>query len=124
MITLSSLALALSGLGMLVAGWLTAIFLRDPLAALGHTTHRLPELPWVMANRYGACMALALGATLYADLKVIAYLFAVFAGMAFYDALIYGRQGHPYAKHLIAGLASTTVSVVALAAILKSGVAN
>lgn len=123
MITLPTLALALSGGGVLVAGWLTLVYLRNPVVALGLTTHRLEDLPRVMTNRYAACLLLALGATLYGDPEVIAYLFAVFAMMAFSDALIYGRRGHAYGKHLISGLASTIVCLVALAAILKSGVA-
>ena len=123
MIDLPTLAVLLSGGGILVTGLLATAFLRDPIRGMAQTTHRAESLPRVMADRYVAFTALAAGATLYRDLAVIAFLFAVFAFMSYADTAIYARDGHPYVKHLIAGLAATAVTGVALAAILKSGVA-
>ncbi len=74
-----------------------------------------------MADRYIANLALALAATLYGDLWVIAVLFAVFAFMAFADALIYGRAGKPFTPHLVAGIGASAVALVALVAKLAGG---
>ena len=115
--TLAGLAIALSGVGILVTGALALAFLRDPVAGLEQTTHRAEKLPEVMTDRYIAFTILALGATVYGDLKVIALLFASFAFMGFADAWIYARGQFPFAKHLLAGVAATVVVVVALLAL-------
>jgi hypothetical protein len=117
--TLTQLAIALSGLGILVTGFLSVIFLRDPIKGLEQTTHRAEELPKVMTNRYIAMTMLALGATLYGDLKVIAVLFASFAYMGFADAWIYIRKGTSYKNHVGAGVAASLVVIVALAALMQ-----
>ncbi len=114
--TPTSLAIALSGAGVLVTGALAALFLRDPVAGMAQTTHRLEKLPEVMADRYVGMLILALGATLYGDLKVIAVLFAVFAYTGFHDAWIYARGGFAIAKHVTAGFAGALVSVMAIVA--------
>lgn len=113
----ASLAIALSGAGVLVTGLLSALFLRDPVAGLAATTHRAEQLPQVMANRYVAMLILAVGATVYADFKVIALLFAAFSYMAFHDAWIYGHAGHSVVKHVGAGIAALNVAVVAVLAV-------
>ncbi|NCQ24228.1 MAG: hypothetical protein COW54_01990 [Rhodobacteraceae bacterium CG17_big_fil_post_rev_8_21_14_2_50_63_15] len=113
---LSGLVTVLSGAGVLVTGLLSVLFLRDPVAGMAATAHRLERLPQVMANRYGAMFALALAATLYGDLKVIALLFATFAYMGFSDAWIYGRAGSGIAKHVGAGSAALIVVLVAVLA--------
>ena len=115
--TLAGAAIALSGVGILVTGALALMFLRDPVAGMAQTTHRIDKLPEVMADRYIAFAMLALGATLYGDLKVIAVLFTSFAFMGFADAWIYARGGFPIAKHLGAGIAAAIVVVVALMAL-------
>ena len=107
------LAIILSGAGVLVTGWLALIFLRDPQKGLEQTTHRLENLPEVMTDRYIAFTVLAIGATVYGDMKVIAVLFATFAFMAFYDAWIYARAGHAIGKHVGAGVAASLVVAVA-----------
>ncbi|WP_306116636.1 MULTISPECIES: hypothetical protein [unclassified Roseovarius] len=114
--TLYTAAIALSGVGILVTGALALAFLRDPVAGLEQTTHRSEKLPEVMADRYIAFTILALGATLYGDLNVIAVLFATFAFMGFADAWIYARGNFPIAKHLGAGIAALIVVAVALLA--------
>ena len=65
----------------------------------------------------------ALGATLYGDLNVIAFLFAAFAFMGFADAFIYARGGHPISKHVTAGIAASIVAVVACLAQTSNGAA-
>lgn len=114
--TLELAAIALSGVGVLVTGALALLFLRDPIAGLSQTTHRLEKLPEVMTDRYIAFTILAIGATLYGDLKVIAVLFTAFAFMGFADAWIYARGGFPFGKHLTAGIAASVVVVVAVLA--------
>ncbi len=115
---LATFALAGSAMGILVTGMLAVMFLRDPVKGMDWTTHRAGDLPKVMANRYTAFTMLACGATAYRDLTVIAFLFAVFAFMSLADTWIYGQQGLPYAKHLMAGVAAAVVSVVAIAALV------
>ncbi len=119
MISLATLAIILSGLGILVTGLLAVTFLKDPVKGMAQVTHRLEFLPQVMAGRYSGFVLLALGATLYQDLTVIAFLFAVFAFYSVYDAVIYTKAGHPYAKHLSAGVASGIVTLVAGAALVN-----
>ncbi|MDJ0821797.1 MAG: hypothetical protein QNJ09_08320 [Paracoccaceae bacterium] len=118
--SLTTLAIVLSGAGVLVTGRLALIFLRDPQKGLEQTTHRAENLPEVMTDRYIALTVLALAATLYGDLKVIAVLFATFAFMGFYDAWIYAREGHSYVKHLGAGVSASIVVAVASLALLTS----
>jgi hypothetical protein len=110
--TLSTLALILSWLGVTITLALAISFLVSPAFGMAQAQHRLERLPWVMTDRYVAFVALALGATLYGDLKVTAYLFAVFAFMGF----AYARSGHPNWKHIAAGVAATIVSGVVFAA--------
>lgn len=115
--TLHAVAITLSGIGILVTGALALLFLRDPVAGMTQTSHLPEKLPQVMADRYVAFTILALGATLYGDLKVIAVLFATFAFMGFADAWIYARGKHPVAKHAAAGFAALIVVGVALFAL-------
>ena len=119
--TLAQVTIALSCLGVLMTGALAIAFLRDPVAGMSAATHRPEKLPQVMADRYIGFALLALGATLYGDLAVIAGLFAVFAFMGLADAWIYARDGFPFSKHLGAGLAALAVVAAALAAIIFSG---
>ena len=119
MTTLSTVAVTLAGAA--VTGTLATLFLRNPAQGMAQTTHHAEQLPQVMTGRYIALTLLALGATLYGDMAVIAFLFAVFAFLGFADASIYARAGRPAAKHLIAGLAALIVTAVALAAHLNTG---
>lgn len=114
--TLASLALLLSGLGVLATFWLAAIFVANPAAAMTRVNHLPEALPRVMTDRYVANLILAIGATLYGDFKVIAFLFAVFAFMSFADVAIYVKRGTAFRPHLLGGIGSAVVSVVALAA--------
>ncbi len=115
---LATFALAGAAIGVIALGVLAVQFLRDPQHGLVRTTHRVADLPRVMANRYTAFTMLACGATAYRDLNVIAFLFAVFAFMGFADAWTYAQAGAPYSKHLIAGAAALFVAGVAIAALI------
>ena len=119
--TLTGITLTLAWLGVFVTTGLGVLFVRNPTRALALTTHRLEDLPKVMADRYFALALLALGAVIHADLKIIAYLFAVFSFLGFADAWIYHRAGKPIAKHFAAGVAGCIVTLCALLA-LNSGV--
>lgn len=114
--TLVQVAITLSAVGFLVTGVLALLFLRDPVAGLAQTAHRAGKLPEVMADRYIAFTGLALFATLYGDLHVIAAVFGAFAFMGFSDAYIYHRGGFSSAKHMAAGIAAALVVIVALCA--------
>jgi hypothetical protein len=120
--TLPTLAIILSWLGVAITLALAVSFLVSPAFGMAQAQHRLERLPRVMTDRYVAFVALALGATLYGDLAVTAYLFAVFAFMGFADAVIYARSGHPNWKHIAAGVAATIVSGVIFAAYHTTGV--
>jgi len=115
------LAILLAGGGVVVTGLLALLFLRDPAKGLQQTTHHLEDLPKVMADRYVFMTFLALGAVIYGDMAVIAWLFSGFAFMGYADALIYARAGKPISKHLIAGVAATIVVIVAALALRKNG---
>jgi len=117
--SLAGIALVLSALGIAATGWLAAIFVANPVTGMARV-HHLPEaLPRVMTDRYIANLFLAIGATLYRDLAVIAFLFAVFAFMSFADVVIYVRKGTPFLPHLWGGLGSAIVAAVAFAAHLN-----
>ena len=120
--TLPALAIALSWAGVVITLALAVSFLISPAFGMVQAQHRIERLPRVMTDRYVAFVALALGATLYGDLMVIAYLFAVFAFMGFADAVIYARSGNPNWKHIAAGVAATVVSGVVFAAHNSTGV--
>lgn len=117
--SLASLAILLSAGGILVTGYLATIFIASPVAGMAKVHHRAEQLPQVMTDRYIAFALLALGATLYGDLKVIAYLFAVFSYVALHDAAIYARAQKPLRPHLIAGVAAALVAAVAFFAQLN-----
>lgn len=113
MISLPTLAVLLSAGGILTTGALAFAFLRDPVKGMAQVNHRAENLPQIMAGRYSGFFLLAIGATLYRDLTVIAFLFAVFAFVSFFDTWVYARLNLPYAKHLTAGIAAGLVVVVA-----------
>lgn len=121
MMGLSAIALAGSALGVAVTATLALMFVRDPVKGMVQTTHHPDQLPQVMAGRYIAFTALALGATIYGNMTVIAFLFTVFAFLGFADATIYSRAGRPVAKHVIAGVTAVAVATLALAANYQTG---
>ena len=108
--------ITLAGIGALIPAYLAAVFALAPTRALAQATHRLEQLPCVMVNRYAAFALFALAAALSGDMTVIAIAFAILAVPGFGDTLIYARAGHPFVKHLSAGLAALFVSLLAFAA--------
>ena len=118
---LAGITLVLAWLGVIWTGVLAILFLRDPVRGLALTTHHLEDLPKVMTGRYFALVFLALGAVLYGDFKVVAFLFAVFSFLGFADAWIYHRAGKPIAKHAAAGASGVIVTLFALLS-LNTGV--
>ena len=121
MSTLATIALIGSGAGVVVTGLLATLFTLNPAKGMVEATHHAEQLPQVMAGRYIALTLLALGATIYANIVVIAFLFAVFAFLGFADAFIYARAGRSMIKHLIAGITAALVAAIALAAHLNTG---
>lgn len=105
----------------LVLAALATAFWTNPERGLTQTTHRLEQLPRVMADRYTGFAVLALFFTIYGDLNVLAALFAVCAFIGFADGVIYARAGHPHMKHTISGVLSALGLIVALIAISQQG---
>lgn len=115
---LTLLAQIAAVIGGLVTLYLAIDFARDPEGAMRRATHRPELLPQVMVGRYLAFTALAAGAAAYGDPWPILYLFAVFAGVSFYDAWLYAREGHAWAPHAAAGSACFVTIGLAAAALL------
>jgi len=109
--------ITLAGIGALIPAYIAAVFALAPAdRALAQATHRLDALPHVMVNRYATFALFAAAAALSGDMRVIAVTFAILAVPGLGDTLIYARAGHPFVKHLAAGLGALTVSALALAA--------
>src|SRR6056297_2191389 len=96
---LAALSAAMGGLVPLLCGLL---FWRDPESGMRATRHRPEQLPRVMVGRYFAFAALAFGAALHGDLRVMLYLFVAFGAVSLADAAIYWRAGHSGLPHLVA----------------------
>ncbi|SHG80552.1 hypothetical protein SAMN05444003_1010 [Cognatiyoonia sediminum] len=94
------------GFGLLAFG---AWFLIAPEAALAETSHRLDTLPYVMGGRYAFFGAMLIGALYHGDPTVTAYLLAGFAGLGFFDAILYASFD-PW-PHLIVGVLSLAASL-------------
>lgn len=118
---LPTIAIVMASIGAIVPGILGIYFLVNPEKGLALSAHRAELLPNVMTDRYFGLTALALGAAFYGDLVVIAFLYAVFAFLAFADTFIYARRGHAFANHLAAGLLSLLVVFVACYSLFSTG---
>ena len=86
------------------------LFWRDPQNGLKQTTHRLENLPLVLANRYTAFAILAAAILISGDLTLLAVFFGVSALMGLADGWSYARSNLPHIKHTASGL----LAVVAL----------
>jgi len=115
-----SLVTTCAYIGALTGAYLAAVFAFAPDRALAQATHRLDALPKVMINRYLAFALFALAAALSGDMAVIGICFVILAVPGLGDTLIYARAGHPFAKHLAAGLGALFVSALAFAANLSA----
>jgi hypothetical protein len=104
-------------LGAAGAGWLAVlavVFLFNPPRGLVMTDHTEDQLPRVMTDRYLFFAALAFGAVWLREPRLIAFVFGGFAFLGFADAFIYARVGKPIRKHVVAGIASSIIAVLAL----------
>ncbi len=114
---MTMVALFCGALAVAILAGLALIMARNPVAGLAQLTHRVEQLPLVLADRYAAFAALALAATLWGDLRMLAALFLAFAWMGLADGLIYARAGHPHWKHTASGIASLAGAGITLAAL-------
>jgi hypothetical protein len=121
--SLATLAILLSAIGIPLSWSIAFAYLKDPAEGMKKTEHRLDCLPLVMTDRYVVLALLATAATVYRDLYVIAFLGACVGYMSLADAVIYGRRGFVYRRHLIVGLMSVAIAAFALYAQLMTGVA-
>jgi len=98
--------------GLAFAFWST------PARGLFQSTHRIEQLPLVLADRYTALVLLALAILVFGDLRLIAVFLAVCAFMGFADGVIHARAGHPHVKHTVSGVLSVIALGVTLAALI------
>ncbi|MGS4944295.1 hypothetical protein ACVDG3_02350 [Meridianimarinicoccus sp. RP-17] len=109
--------ITLAWVGALIPAYIAAVFALAPAErALAQATHRLDALPRVMVNRYATFALFAAVAALSGDMTIIAVTFAILAVPGLGDTLIYARAGHPYVKHLAAGLGALLLSALAFLA--------
>ena len=101
-----------------ILGVLAFAFWSNPARGLQQTTHRVQQLPLVMADRYTAFALMAVAILVFGDLRLTAAFFAVCAFMGFADGLIYARAGHPHMKHTLSGVLSVVALGVTLAALI------
>lgn len=113
----------LAWIGVAITGGIALICLPNPARGLVLLTHRMELLPQVMLDRYIAFFGFSLFVAFYGDLTVLAAWAAVLAFMAFADTVIYARIGHPFGKHLSAGIGALVVLSVALIALISNGAA-
>ena len=120
---LSAAAYGAAGLGGVFNVLIAVAFARDPAEGMRANNHVLAQLPNVMTGRYLANVFLTAGALILGDLRVIGWLFAAYALMAFADTFIYHRAGLPHGKHTFAGVAATLVALIAVIAHFSNGAA-
>jgi hypothetical protein len=102
---------------LVILSGLALAFWTNPARGMAQTTHRLEQLPLVMADRYTAFALLAIAVILFGDLRLYAAFFAVCAFMGFADGVIYARAGHPHMKHTFSGVLSVIALGVTLTAL-------
>lgn len=110
--TLSSLVVVLLAIGVVLLGYMAFLFWTDPAKGLRITTHRLENLPTVMANRYTGLAVLSLGMILYGNYPIITVFFLSAAIMALSDSMIYARAGHSFIKHTASGVLSVIGMII------------
>lgn len=115
--TLETLVTICAVITVMILASLAFAFWSNPARGLAHTTHRIEQLPLVLADRYTAFALLAVAILVLGDLPLMAAFFAVCAFMGFADGLIYARAGHPHMKHTISGVLSVIALGVTLAAL-------
>jgi type III secretory pathway component EscU len=116
--TLATLVTVCALITFVILSGLAYAFWSNPARGLVQTTHRIEQLPLVLADRYTAFALLTLAILLFGDLRLMAAFFAVCAFMGFADGMIYARAGHPHMKHTISGVLSVIALGVTLAALI------
>lgn len=101
---------------MALLAYMAVIFWRDPDNGLKQTTHKVQNLPLVMANRYTAFAILGGAIVLSGNLTLLAVFFAVSALMGLADGWNYARSGNPHIKHTASGVAAIVGLVITLIA--------
>lgn len=103
--------------------YLGVLFLWSPEKGLSFSTHQREHLTSVMADRYFMMAAFMIGSLVYGRPEVIAFAFAATGYVAAHDAVIYAKNGQPYAKHIVPVVLSAVVVVGALLTYSNAGVA-
>ncbi len=85
-------------------------FVLAPADALAATYHKIDVLPFVMGGRYFFFGALLIAALIYDDRLALAVLLAGFAGLGFFDAVLY-LNASPL-PHFAVGVLCLVASVV------------
>lgn len=114
------IAYAMAWAGTLWGAYLGYVWWTNPDKALRLTTHRAENLPRVMGDRHIGSAVLALGVLLFGSLKLLAFLFAAGAVMAFGDSVIYARAGKPHAKHTATGIFAAIGLAITLIALVSA----
>jgi hypothetical protein len=119
--TLSLVITVFLGIAVLLVGSLAWLFWTDPERGLRESTHRLENLPSVMADRYTAFGVLGIGMMLFGDYPIITVYFLAGAIMGLCDGAIYARAGHPHLKHTASGVLSLLAMIVTAVAWATAG---
>ena len=112
-----------AGIGLVMMLAMAYAFWRSPEAGFSLTTHRLEQLPSVMADRYMAFALLLIFMLWYGDLVVLAAFFVIGAFMGLADGFIYARRGLPHWKHTASGILSVAAFGITMAALAQTGAA-
>lgn len=118
---LTSLAILAAWGGAAITAYLVAVCWRNPVVGLASLQHLPEQLPNVMLGRYIGFLIMAVAFALLGNLAAIAiYVFGL-GFMAFHDAQTYKTAGHPYDRHVMAGLAAVVVFLICLLALIFNG---
>ena len=109
----ASVSIPMAVIGAVFLFVLGALFLFAPSKGLAATKHHGEDLPTIMAGRY-FFFAFAIAIICWkGSIELVGWLFAGFAALAFFDAATYAARKKAVAPHLLAGLASLLIPVVA-----------
>ena len=113
---MTTFALICGWIAVALLGYMAVIFWRDPENGLKQTTHKVQNLPLVMANRYTAFAILGGAIVVSGDLTLLAVFFAVSAVMGLADGWNYARSNNPHIKHTASGIAALVGLIITLIA--------
>jgi hypothetical protein len=113
--------MALGAILSVIVIYLGVLFQFAPERGLAFATHKVENLPAVMANRYFSMAAVMVGSLVYGRPEVIAFVFAATGFGPAHDAWIYARAGQSYKKHVLPAVLSAYVAIGALIVYLNSG---